>query len=1211
MSNRLAKETSPYLLHHANNPVNWYPWGDDALERAEREDKPILLSIGYSTCHWCQVMERESFSNAAIATLLNEHFVCIKVDREERPDLDEVYMSATIAISGAGGWPMTVFLTPERTPFFAGTYFPPFDNEGKPGFATLIKRVASMWDADRDALFREASEIATHVNKQSELPTAANLPAAAVELAVTQLEKAFDQENGGFSSAPKFPPCESLQLLLSHHERTKKEASLRMVTTTLDAMKNGGLYDQLAGGFARYSTDNTWHVPHFEKMLYDNAQLARIYIAALQVTGNAEYSRVGRETLDFLLQRMRAEAGGFCSALNADSEEQEGKHYTFRKQDLAEVLNDTELRLFCEYYDVTLQGNWEGTNVLWRPNSPERVAEKLEVVHLDAFQEALEQMRSKVLAYRDKRPLPVRDHKVITSWNGLAISALASGYRALGEKRFLDHAIVTAEFLWKRHRTEAGRLLRTLRGKQPPIGAFLDDHAFFADSLICLYECSGQLRFLNWAKQLAEELKERFLDPTSGAFFQTANDAEVILSRIRDGNDGALPNANATAAKVFARLGLHCLEPELTSVARAALRTYAQRIDQLPRAFTSALNALEWLITPPAEVVVTDDSENTRRPSHETDLFRALGRTYLPISVIGHAGPSHVEDTRPWVTEKSSPGQATMYLCTSGSCDTPIHSPNLVSALLETTKSQLRSQRLQTLAGLPLSGRATKEGTRRYFANRGLTNAWKPFGQTGLQVSKLGFGAYRLADGAQDHDGALRVALEGGVNIVDTAPSYADGGSELVVGRVLSDLIRRDKLCRDEVLLCSKFGILPSAEVHLGRFGKLSSLRGASSSSTFEVASDTFYSLDPAQLDIQLETSLRRLGVDTLDVCLLHNPEILLTHFLRNKTAEASAVSRFKEQLQTAYRWCERQVASGRIGFYGVSSSALGQASPTVEEGVEEDEVRAELRQVLSLELLLGHLGPSGASVLQLPFNPLEYASRRSLLDEAQERGLAVMGHRPLNAIQHGELLRLAEPRVNPHAPDFTAAMTALRRLEQEFGAKLGAILKSVPENQLGMDSLFSWCDRITEFEVGRFEVWTEFERSALGRELPRVLQAMDRAFAGKELGRHWTSWKERYVTAFETLIVAARAKSALGSREQTKEFAASLRQHCPVSRRQAELSQLVLWSLSSIESVQTTLTGMRSPQYAQQAVSILNWPDNVDAQEALEGCALVTRQDT
>ncbi len=477
-TNRLAGSTSPYLLQHAHNPVDWHPWGEEALARARAEDKPILLSIGYSACHWCHVMERESFENDAIAALMNEHFVPVKVDREERPDLDDIYMAATLAMNqGHGGWPMTVFLTPDQEPFFAGTYFPPEDKHGRPGFRTLLQRIAELWNKDRSALREQGAELARYLRENARAAPGTTVGENALRTALAQYQADFDARWGGFGRAPKFPPSVGLMLLLRCHRRFGDAAALAMVKKTLDAMARGGMYDQVGGGFARYSVDERWLVPHFEKMLYDNALLARAYLEGFQVTGETLHQRIATETLDYVLREMTSDEGGFHSATDADSEGEEGKFFVWTPEEIRQAVgHDEDARRFCAYYDITGEGNFEGKSIPNTPASLAEVAARLAVPPAD-LEASLAVARPLVYQARLLRVKPGLDDKVLTAWNGLMISALAEGHRVLGDPRYLDAARRAADFLLARLRTPEGRLLRTYRAGVAHLAGYIVDYA--------------------------------------------------------------------------------------------------------------------------------------------------------------------------------------------------------------------------------------------------------------------------------------------------------------------------------------------------------------------------------------------------------------------------------------------------------------------------------------------------------------------------------------------------------------------------------------------------------------------------------------------------------------------------------------------------------------------------------------------------------------
>ncbi len=683
-ANRLALETSPYLLQHAHNPVDWYPWGAEALERARREDKPIVLSIGYAACHWCHVMERESFENDAIAALMNEHFVCIKVDREERPDLDDIYMAATIAMTGQGGWPMTVFLAPDQRPFFAGTYFPAERRYGRPGFGELLERIAEVWREDRAGVESQAAQLSEAVRAQLGASEAAAIPPDAIAAAVRELTSAYDARWGGFGRAPKFPASPALRLLLRHYAHTGETSALQMVRGTLDGMANGGMYDHVAGGFARYSTDERWHVPHFEKMLYDNGQLARVYVEAFQVTRDARYRRVACETLDYLLREMQSPQGGFYSATDADSEGVEGKFFTFSEEQLRAILGE-DARAFNAYYGVSPEGNWEETNVLWTPRPIEEVARELHT-ELATLEAELARSRTRVYAARQQRVPPLLDDKILVSWNALTIGALAEASRVFAEPRYRVAAERAANDLLQRFVRPDGGLYRTARGERVHLDAYLEDYAFFGSALVDLYEAGGSPMYLAHALELCERMTRDFAD-SEGGFYQTAHNHEQLLARPRDSQDDALPNANAIAAELCARLAAHYARDDLRSLAERAVERAGTLVKRSPRAFASTLAVADLLARGPVEIAVIG-TEDASEP-----LRRALAEVYLPNRILGYGlgvdarGSSAREqnaESLPLLAGKTLVrGAPALYVCRDFACEAPLTRPEDVVKSLQ------------------------------------------------------------------------------------------------------------------------------------------------------------------------------------------------------------------------------------------------------------------------------------------------------------------------------------------------------------------------------------------------------------------------------------------------------------------------------------------------------------------------------------------------
>ena len=677
-SNRLVHSTSPYLLQHAHNPVDWYPWGEEALGRARDEDRPILLSIGYSSCHWCHVMERESFENEAIAALMNGSFVCIKVDREERPDLDDIYMAATLAMNrGQGGWPMTVFLTPRQEPFFAGTYFPPEDAYGRPGFGTLLKRIAEIWREDRASLNDQAGKMAEFLRGNAQAQLAADPSLESWAAFGDQCASEFDSRFGGFGSAPKFPPHQALLVLLRQGQSDFESRARFMATTTLDAMAAGGIYDHIGGGFARYSTDREWLAPHFEKMLYDNAQLARVYTEGWQITKDDAYQRVVRETLDYILREMTSPEGSFHSATDADSEGVEGKFFVWSKAEVeARLPVEREAAAFCDYYDVTERGNWEGQAILNTRFSREEVAKrhKLSADELDAI---IAKGRSLLYGARSQRVAPAKDDKTLTAWNGLMIGALAEAGRVFGERRYVDAAQRAATYLWDVHRLD-GRLLRSSRKGVAQGEAFLEDYAFLGNALVDLYEAGSSLGLVSLER--ARELAELILDlfpAKDGGFYSTSRFNEALLVRHREGHDGATPSANASAALALARLGVHFDRASFRDAAAKAMSAYGLAIEKQPRAFPTSLLVLDFLRSGPVEIALVGDPADERTRA----LEKALSATFLAQRVIARGDGSTT--SQPLLRGKGLVGGSpAVYICRNYACDLPITDPETLRTKL-------------------------------------------------------------------------------------------------------------------------------------------------------------------------------------------------------------------------------------------------------------------------------------------------------------------------------------------------------------------------------------------------------------------------------------------------------------------------------------------------------------------------------------------------
>jgi uncharacterized protein YyaL (SSP411 family) len=656
MPNRLARETSPYLLQHRDNPVEWYPWGAEALARARELDRPILLSVGYSACHWCHVMERESFEDPATAAYMNEHFVSVKVDREERPDVDALYMEAVQAISGQGGWPMTVFCDPDGVPFYGGTYFPPDESRGMPSFRMVMEAVVDAFENRREELRERAPGTRARLGAIGAVEPAGEAPGAELlEGAVAFLLEVADAERGGFGGAPKFPPASSLELLLARGEREPVER-------TLDAMLAGGIYDQLGGGFARYSVDASWLVPHFEKMLYDNAQLATAYLHGWQAFGRARYRRVCEETLDWALREMRGPESGFHAALDADSEGEEGRFYTWTPAELRKALGERRAAEVGAYYGVSERGNFEGRNVLHLAGgaaAPEPAG--------------LAEARRALLAARAARVRPGLDDKRLTAWNALMLGALAEAGAVLEREDYLDAARECAEFVTGDLRDAEGRLLRTYKDGEARLNAYLEDHAFLLEALLTLYEATFEPRWFEAARALAETTIERFGDRERGGFFSTSDDHEQLIARRKEIGDHPIPSGNSAMALGLSRLEALSGERRYGEWAEGVLRLFAKAAPRQPDAFAHLLRALDFQLSPTKEVALIGEDL--------ADLAAVVRAEYRPHQVL--AGGPEGSDTPALLSKRSAvDGKPTAYVCEHFTCQAPTTDPIALASRL-------------------------------------------------------------------------------------------------------------------------------------------------------------------------------------------------------------------------------------------------------------------------------------------------------------------------------------------------------------------------------------------------------------------------------------------------------------------------------------------------------------------------------------------------
>jgi uncharacterized protein YyaL (SSP411 family)/aryl-alcohol dehydrogenase-like predicted oxidoreductase len=1214
--NRLARETSPYLLQHAYNPVDWYPWGPEALAKARELNKPILLSIGYSACHWCHVMERESFEDERIAALMNEQFICVKVDREERPDLDEIYMQATLAMNqGQGGWPMTVFLTPEQQPIFAGTYFPPTDRWGRPGFATVLRKVAEFWQRDADGVRRQASQFTERLREEMRAAAPAAVGETELEAAVGQFSREFDPRYGGFGSAPKFPPATGLALLLRRFHRTGDTRLLEMVRKTLDGMAAGGMYDQVGGGFARYSTDERWLVPHFEKMLYDNALLARTYLEAYQVTQDPTYRRVATETLDYILREMTAPDGGFYSATDADSEGVEGKFFVWTPEEIRQAIgNEEEARRFCAYYDITPDGNWEHTNIPNTPRPLEAVARDLGITP-EELRASLERTRPLVYEARCRRVPPGLDDKVLTAWNGMMIGAMAEAARIVGEPRYLAAAERAASFLLSTMSRQDGGLYRTYRAGKAHIQGCLEDYAYLAEALVDLYEAGSDERYLTEAVRLAERIITDFSDTQHGGFFTTASDHESLIVRSRELADGATPSANAVAAAVLARLSYHYGREEFREAAAKAIRAAGRQMTRYPRAFAKSLMVMDLLLNGPVELALVGQPGELRYEA----LRAEVNRVFLPYRIIAHedpTAPARVESRHPLLIGKGLVrGQAALYVCRNFACEAPISDPTVVvQALSRPAGAAAAGTGPRTLGGSRLGGHATPGGTGGY-AVRALSRPETPtsagygytaFGSTGLTTSRLGFGGYRIDMEEAEHREALSKALLHGCNLIDTSTNYTDGGSERLIGTVLAELIKQGEIGRDQVIVVSKIGYVQGENL---RRAEARERAGKPFPEMVKYGEGIWHCIHPEFLAEQLESSLDRLGLETLDVCLLHNPEYFLSDAKQRKEPDLHRLrDQFYSRLQAAFAYFEAQAAAGRLRYYGVSSNTCT-AEPHDLEAVSLSRM---LDAAQAAARSTGSVDPH-FKVLQCPMNLFEAGAlltpntgpgdKQTVLELAQAAGLAILVNRPLNAIpgKGGGMIRLADLPLDPPGVPFEAQREKVADLEQQYRRDLAP---HVPKPAQGVppEDYFRWATELTKLRphVQGLEHWEQIEGQMIAPHINQVLRLLSQQFTD-EAATRWQNWRDRYLPELVALLREMRREATVKSREKTDALVKLIDPLLPKARRKETLSRKALWVLASTPGVTCVLNGMRTPAYVEDSLTILHWEPLPDPRRVYE----------
>ncbi len=689
--NKLSKEKSPYLLQHASNPVDWYPWGEEAFSKAREENKPIFLSIGYSTCHWCHVMAHESFFDDEIAELMNEDFISIKVDREERPDIDKIYMTVCQMMTGSGGWPLTIIMTPDKKPFFAGTYFPKESRFGRIGLIDLIKRVKNLWNNNKDEILNSADQITMTLQNIDQEAPGDRFSEKLLKKAYNQLKNQFDEKNGGFSERPKFPTPHNILFLLRYWKRTGDKETLEMVEKTLQAMRRGGIYDHIGFGIHRYSTDSTWLVPHFEKILYDQALVAMAYIEAYQATKNPEYRKITQEIFEYVLRDMTSPEGGFYSAEDADSEGEEGKFYVWSKDDLENILDKEEFDLAVKVFNVKDSGNYleestrkrTGQNILHIIDSLTKISSNLSISEKELVSK-IENISRKLFEEREKRIHPHKDDKILVDWNGLMIAALTKGAQVFNKKKYLKAAKKATEFILSSLRLPNGRLLHRYRESVGEINAYLTDYAFLIWGLIELYEATFDIYFLKTVLELHEIQLKHFWDNDIGGFFFTADDSEELLIRQKEIYDGAIPSGNSVAMLNLLRLSYFTGDHELEEKADIIGRVFTEKLSNTPVAYTNFMIAADFAIGPTYSLVIAGNTDS----NDLNEMVSTIRNEYIPNKVLmqrkTEQNPPDIDEFSNFVEYFDNlEGKATAYVCINKTCKPPTHDLNQMIEFLK------------------------------------------------------------------------------------------------------------------------------------------------------------------------------------------------------------------------------------------------------------------------------------------------------------------------------------------------------------------------------------------------------------------------------------------------------------------------------------------------------------------------------------------------
>ncbi len=1174
--NLLAREASSYLQSQAYRAVDWHPWTPASLEKAHRLHKPIFLSIGYSSCHFCHQMDSECFDDSSIAKVLNEHFICIKVDREERPDLDEAFLEITSAFTGGQrGWPMTIFLTPDQKAFFAGSFFPLEDEKESLGFRSLLQRLTLIWKQQPHNILQQAKKLATHVN--SARPKVSDYPIGDQEItdAVRYYLKNFDLRYGGFTKAPKYPPHGAMSLLLRYYKQTENSQVLHLVCKTLDCMYKGGIYDHLGGGFSRYSIDEKWLVPHFEKMLYDNALLIPIYLDAYLITKNPLYRTVATQTADFVLRELANPNGGFYSSLGAGPEGEEGHFYLWSYEEVKESLSKEEFEAFSAAYKLEAQGHCKGKILINR----------LHISDLTGFHSALLEQEKKLIKTaihklfkkRQNRTKPFRDDKIIVSWTALMTYALARLGCALGEAKYSDAAEKAAFFLLRSMRDEHGLLFRLYRRGKRQQPAFLEDYAFLCLAYLELYECGKSERFLQESFALAEAMMRLFRDPKTGLFHTSSSEhTGSPFVPHQDGTDGAIPNPNATAAFVLAKLSHHLDRPDLCTTSKKALSAIGKSIHLYPHLYPTSLSVVDFHLDCPLNISCVGHDEEERME----DLLQKVHGVYLPNKIVAHFNwGKKVISASPILQDKQLVNdKPTAHVCRGTTCFKPVNTPEKLGELLQTHHSPTRSN----IFGFLLTGKASSTGTHQYASFHPKVS----FNNTAqdLCLCPIGFGSRKVFEHDSQHRRALELALLSGCNVIDTAANYTDGSSEHCVGLVLREMIEKHQIERSQVFLMSKAGYVQGKALDAA----LEEKEGEVAFPEMEQIDEScWYCMHPQYLSSQLHQSRARLQVETIDAFFLQDPEQYLLNPKYSLLPLRELRQRFYKQIEKSFTFLEKAAAEGTIQYYGISSNNLALPSNHRE--------KVHLERLVEVAKKVGGENHHFRFV-QLPLNLLEaqaITQSDAITQCASSEGISLFARRPLNAVYEEEMVRLSHFEKKELSLDFERHVQWGVALEDEWKTTIAPFIH-LPEGLPLPSQLFNWAQALHDLRKQQlnFLDWSHLEEEQITPQLTYLFQLIEQNIQRNEpLYNVWIDWKKRYMLALQPLIQFLRDRSMNQSAFQSLCIDQVTSRLLPPKTQEALLSQKTLRVLTKTPGVTCVINSMHTPKYVQDSLAALELP--------------------